>query len=143
MSAMFHRILVAVDGTPAVQSALRTTAELALLTGAKVRVLHIDPSEVVYDTVVGLEDDSAAHRVLDSAVATLRQAGIQADGELLDGLVSDVAAAVQEAAEGFDADLIVLSPHHRTRLAAWFSPSVSDAIAHKSRIAVLLAPGES
>jgi nucleotide-binding universal stress UspA family protein len=139
---MFHRILVAVDGTPATQSTVRTTVELALLTGAKVRVLHIDPSEVVYDTLVGLEDDAAAHRVVDSTVATLRQAGVQADGELLDGLVSDVAAAVQEAAEDFDADLIVVSPHHRSRLAAWFSPSVSDAIAHKSRIAVLLAPGE-
>lgn len=135
---MFHRILVAVDGTPATPSALRTTAELALLTGAKVRVLHIDPSEVVYDTVVGLEDDTAAHQVLDSAVATLRQAGVPADGELLDGLVADVAQAVHKAAEGFGADLIVVSPHHRGRLAAWFSPSVSDAVAHQSRIAVLL-----
>jgi nucleotide-binding universal stress UspA family protein len=139
---MFHRILVALDGSPASHSAVRTSAELAAMTGAKVRVLHIDPSEVVYDTVVGLEDDSAAHRVLDSAVATLRQAGVPADGELLDGLISDVAQAVQEAAEGFDADLIVVSPHHRSRLAAWFSPSVSIAIAHKSRVAVLLAPGQ-
>ncbi|MEU6654461.1 universal stress protein [Streptomyces sp. NPDC046900] len=139
---MFHRILVAVDGSPAAHSAIRTTAELAFLTGAQVRVLHIDTSEVVYDTVVGLEDDEAAHRVLDSAVATLRQAGIQADGELLDGLVSDVAQAVREAAAGFDADLIVVSPHHRSRLASWFSPSVSIAIAHNSRTAVLLAPGQ-
>ncbi|MER7692804.1 universal stress protein [Streptomyces sp. NPDC097610] len=137
---MFHRILVAVDGTATSQSAVHTTAELAAVTGAKVRVLHIDPSEVVYDTVVGLEDDSTAHEVLDSAVATLRQAGVQADGQLLDGLLSDVAQAVQEVAEGFDADLIVVSPHHRTRLAAWFSPSVSTAIAHKSRVAVLLTP---
>lgn len=139
---MFHRILVAVDGTAASHSAVRTSAELAAVTGAKVRVLHIDPSEVVYDTVVALEDDSAAHQVLGLAVATLRQAGVQADGQLLDGLISDVAQAVQEAAEGFDADLIVVSPHHRTRLAAWFSPSVSTAIAHKSRIAVLLTPGQ-
>jgi nucleotide-binding universal stress UspA family protein len=139
---MFHRILVAVDGSPASHSAIRTTAELAFLAGAQVRVLHIDTSEVVFDAVVGLEDDAAAHRVLDSAVTTLRQAGVHADGELLDGLVSDVAQAVREAAEGFDADLIVVSPHHRSRLASWFSPSVSIAIAHKSRIAVLLAPGQ-
>ncbi|MEU1598829.1 universal stress protein [Streptomyces sp. NPDC005708] len=137
---MFHRILIAVDGSPAAHSAIRTTTELALLTGATVRVLHIDTSEVVYDTVVGLEDDATAHQVLDSAVATLRQAGIQADGELLDGLTSEVAQAVQKAAEGFDADLIVVSPHHRGRLAAWFSPSVSIAIAHKSQVAVLLTP---
>ncbi|MET8957490.1 universal stress protein [Streptomyces sp. NPDC004533] len=137
---MFHRILIAVDGSPTAHSAVRTTTELALLSGAKVRVLHIDTSEVVYDTVVGLEDDATAHQVLDSAVATLRQAGIQADGELLDGLTPDVAQAVQKAAEDFGADLIVVSPHHHGRLAAWFSPSVSVAIAHKSQIAVLLTP---
>ncbi|MFF3000104.1 universal stress protein [Streptomyces sp. NPDC057950] len=139
---MFHRILVAVDGTAATQHALRTTSELALLTGAKVRVLHIDTSDVVYDTVVDLEDDAAAHQVLDSAVATLRQAGVPTDGELLDGLVADVARAVQEAAESFAADLIVVSPHHRSRLASWIAPSVSDAIAHQSRIAVLLSAAE-
>ncbi|MGW0086867.1 universal stress protein [Streptomyces sp. NPDC003393] len=139
---MFHRILVAVDGTSSPSGAVRVTAELAAATGAKVRVLHIDPSEVVYDTVVDLEDDAAAHQVLDSAVATLRQAGVQADGELLDGLTSDVAHAVNEAAEAFGADLIVVSPHHRSRLAAWFAPSVSEAIAHTSRIAVLLTAAE-
>ncbi|MFK4148882.1 universal stress protein [Streptomyces sp. NPDC004065] len=140
---MFHRILVAVDGSPAARGAVRTTAELASMTGAKVRVLHIDPSEVVYDTVVGLEDDSTAHQVLDSAVALLRGAGVETDGELLDGLVPDVAAAVHRAAEDFDADLVVVSPHHRGRLAAWLSPSVSDAVAHSSRVAVLLARGEA
>jgi nucleotide-binding universal stress UspA family protein len=139
---MFHRILVAVDGTPATHNAIHTTAELAMLTSAKVHVLHIDPSEVVYDTVVGLEDDTTAHQILDTAVTTLQQAGVQADGELLDSLVSDVAQAVHNAAEDFDADLIIISPHHRTHLAAWFSPSISDALAHKSRIPVLLTAAE-
>ncbi|MFE0516436.1 universal stress protein [Streptomyces sp. NPDC058964] len=137
---MFHRILVAVDGTAAFHSAVETTAELAALTGATVRVLHIDTSDVVYDTVVPLEDDSTAHRTLEDAVSILRRAGVEADGELLDGLVSDVAPAVQDAAQRFGADLIVLGPHHRGRLASWFTPSVSDAVAHASRIAVLLAP---
>jgi nucleotide-binding universal stress UspA family protein len=137
---MFHRILVAVDNTPACRSAVETAVELASLTGASVRVLHIDTSEVVYDTVVQLEDDPAAHQVLQRALSTLRQADIKADGELLDGLVSDVAPAVEDAARRFDADLIVVSPHHRGRLASWFTPSVSDAIARTSDIAVLLAP---
>jgi nucleotide-binding universal stress UspA family protein len=140
---MFHRILVAVDGTDACHSAVETTAELASLTGATVRVLHIDTSDVVYDTVVPLEDDPTAHRTLQGAVSALRQAGVEADGELLDGLVSDVAPAVEQAAERFGADLIVVSPHHRGRLASWFAPSVSDAIARTSGTAVLLAPGRN
>lgn len=138
---MFHRILVAVDGSTAGRGAVETTAELASLTGATVRVLHIDTSDVVYDTVVPLEDDPAAHRTVRNALSALRQAGVEADGELLDGLVSDVAPAVEDAARRFGADLIVVGPHHRRRLAAWFTPSVSDAIARTSEIAVLLAPG--
>ncbi|GAA5030703.1 universal stress protein [Streptomyces siamensis] len=140
---MFDRILVAVDGTAACHSAVETTAELASLTGATVRVLHVDTSDVVYDTVVELEDDPTAHRTLQDAVSALQQAGVEADGELLDGLVSDVAPAIEEAAQRFDADLIVVSPHHRGRLASWFTPSVSDAIAHSSGTAVLLAPGRN
>lgn len=139
---MFHRILVAVDSTPACRTSVEMTAELASLTGASVCVLHIDASDVVYDTLVELEDDITAHQLLESAVSVLRRAGVKAHGELLDALVPDVAAAVQQAAERFDADLIVVSPHHRRHLAAWFSPSVSDAVAHRSRIAVLLAPAE-
>ncbi|WP_432172694.1 universal stress protein [Streptomyces sp. Tue6028] len=137
---MFHRILVAVDGTAVGHSAVEATAELASLTGATVRFLHIDTSDVVYDTVVELEDDRTAHRTLRDAVSTLQQAGVEAERELLDGLVSDVAPAIEEAAQRFDADLIVVSPHHRGRLASWLAPSVSDAMARSSGTAVLLAP---
>ena len=137
---MFHRILVAIDGSDASKTALEMTAELAKATGATARVLHIDTSEVVYDTVVDLEDARTARQILQDAVATMLQAGVTADGELLDTLVSDVADGVRDAAERFGADLIVISPHHRSRLAARFSPRVSDAVAHKSHTAVLLAP---
>ncbi|MFF2364005.1 universal stress protein [Streptomyces sp. NPDC058122] len=140
---MFHRILIAVDGTAASHNAVETTAELASLTGATVRVLHIDTSDVVYDAVVPLEDDRTAHGTLYGAMSALRQAGVQADGELLDGLVSDVAPAVEEAARRFRADLIVVSPHHRGRLASWFTPSVSGAIVRSNETPVLLAPASN
>lgn len=137
---MFHRILVAIDGSDASKTALQMTAELAKATGATVRVLHIDPSEVVYDSVVDLEDASAARQILQGAVATMRQAGVTADGELLDTLVSDIADGVRDAAGRFHADLIVISPHHRSRFAAWFSPRVSDAVTHHTDTTVLLTP---
>ncbi|MFD9130630.1 universal stress protein [Kitasatospora sp. NPDC059571] len=138
---MFQRILVAVDGSEGGRTAVATAGAMAALTGATVRILHVDPSDVVYDTVVALEDDGTAHRVVDGAVASLRQAGVAAEGELLDGLVPDVAAAVSEAADRFGADLVVLAPHHRSRLAAWFSPRVSDQVSHRSAVPVLLAGG--
>jgi nucleotide-binding universal stress UspA family protein len=137
---MFHHILVAIDSSNASKTALEMTVELAKAVGATVRVLHIDTSEVVYDTVVELEDAPVARQILEGAVATVRQAGVTADGELVDTMVSDIADAVRDAADRFGAGLIVISPHHRSRLSAWFSPRVSDAIAHKTNTAVLLAP---
>lgn len=119
---MFQRILVAVDHSGARHIALAMTARLASLTGASVRVLHIAPSDIVVDTVVGLEADSTAHEILGSAVDTVRRTGIDVDGELLDGLTSDIAEAVADAARRFGADLIVVSPHHHGRIAAWFFP---------------------
>ena len=51
-----------------------------------------------------------------------------------------MAAAISETAEEFGADLVVLSPHHRSAIEALFQPRVSDAVAHRTGAAVLLAP---
>ena len=139
---MYRRIIVAVDNSSTDDRLVLTASELAALTGGSVRVLHVDPSDVVYDTVVGMEDDTTAHKALDDAVATVRQHGIAADGELVDGLLSDVAGTIADAARRYDADLIVLGPHPRTRLGAWFSPRITDAVVHATQIAVLLIPGK-
>ncbi|MDX3095476.1 universal stress protein [Streptomyces sp. ME01-24h] len=138
---MFRRILVAVDTSGTDHPSVLAATELAALAGASVRVLHVDPSDVVYDTVVGREDDATAHKVLDDALATVRRHGVQAEGQLVDALLPDVAQAIADAARRYDADLIVLAPHPRTRLGARFSPRITDAVVHNSRIAVLLVPG--
>lgn len=104
------------------------------------QILHVLASTVAFDTLVRLEDSPEARTILDEAVATLHNAGIDADGELVLSLTEQVPDAISTAAEQFNADLLVLSSHHRSSLAAFFSRRVSDAVAHTSRIAVLLAP---
>ncbi|MFJ4787780.1 universal stress protein [Streptomyces sp. NPDC088794] len=140
---MFKRILVAVDPSPARQSALRLAGELAQAADAEVRVLHVVASAANLAAVVPLEDDSEAKAILDEAVATLRDKGIKAEPALARGLTTQVAAAISEAADEFGADLIVLTPHHRGSIEALFDPRVSDAVAHSSHAAILLAPEEA
>ncbi|WP_431953275.1 universal stress protein [Actinacidiphila sp. bgisy167] len=142
---MYQRILVAVDSSHSHRPALRTAGDLARLTGAAVHVVHVLASTVAFDTVTPLEEDSEAGAVIDEAVATLHGMGVEkADGELVrDVTTQQVPGAISDAAEQFDADLLVLSPHHRGSVAAFFNPRVSDAIAHTSRIAVLLVPEEA
>ena len=137
---MFQRILVAVDPSPARYSAVRLAGEMAALTGAQVRVLHVAASAASVAAVVPLEDDDAAKAVLDEAVALLRDKGIKTEGALATGLTTQIATTISESAEEFSADLIVLSPHHRGSIEAFFNPRVSDAVAHASRTALLLAP---
>ncbi|MEU6343114.1 universal stress protein [Streptomyces sp. NPDC046977] len=140
---MFQRIMVAIDPTPARHSALRMAHGLARLSGAQVHVVHVATSAVTYNTVLPLEDDDEAKAILAEALAGFREDGIEADGALATGLVQQVPDTIAEEAEKFGADLLVLSPHHRNSLAALFNPRVSDAIAHRVDIAVLLAPEDA
>ncbi|MEV4043264.1 universal stress protein [Streptomyces sp. NPDC049744] len=137
---MFQRILVAVDASPARHSVVRLTADMARLTGAKVSVVHIAPSTATIAAVVSLEDDSEAATVLDEAITGLREAGVEAEGTVVDALTTQIASTISAAAREWQADLLILSPHHRGSLQALLNPRVSDAVTHNSRTAVLLAP---
>ncbi|MET8413144.1 universal stress protein [Streptomyces sp. NPDC005195] len=137
---MFQRILVAVDPSPTRLSAVRLAGDLARLTEAQVRVVHVAASAATLAAVVPLEDDAQAKAVVDEALAALRDKGVKADAALVHGLTTQIATAISEAAAEFDADLIVVSPHHRGSVEALFNPRISDAVAHASRTAVLLAP---
>ncbi|MEU3519888.1 universal stress protein [Streptomyces sp. NPDC006654] len=137
---MFERILVAVDSAPTRMSAIELAGGLARLTNAEIKVLHIITTAVSGNASVTTEDDATARGVLEETLSVLRGMDVKAEGELMRGLTTQVAQAVSTAAEQFGADLLVVSPHHRGSLAALFNPRVSDAVAHASRIPVLLAP---
>ncbi|WP_030741545.1 universal stress protein [Streptomyces sp. NRRL S-31] len=139
---MFQRILVAVDSSPARHSVVRLAGDMARLAGAKVNVLHMATATASLAAVVSLEDDTEAKAVLDEAVTSLREAGVEAEGTVANGLTTQIATTISAAAEGWQADLLILSPHHRGSLEALFNPRVSDAVVHSSRIAVLLAPAD-
>ncbi|MGW7547312.1 universal stress protein [Streptomyces sp. NPDC054770] len=138
--SVFQRILVAVDPGPARGSAVRLAGELAQLTNAEVRVVHVIATAASIAAVVPLEEDAEAKAVLDEALTVLRDQGVKAEGTLVRGLTTQVASAIAETAEEFGADLIVLSPHHRSSVEALFDPRVSDAVAHRTNTAILLAP---
>ncbi|MBO1334359.1 universal stress protein [Streptomyces sp. VRA16 Mangrove soil] len=140
---MYERILVAIDPSEARPTALSTAGEMAKLTGARVHVLHVVAATVAAGAVMVLEEDDEGKTLLEESLAALRDLGVQADGQLVHGLIPEVPAIISAAAEDFKADLIVVTPHHRSSVAAFFTPRVSDAVAHNSRVAVLLVPEES
>jgi len=109
-TSMFQRILVAVGPSPARHSVVRMAGGLARLTGVSGHVLHVIASAATLDTVMRLEDDSAATAILDEAVATLRGMDVKTDGELARGMTNEVAGAISAVAEQLKADLLVVPP---------------------------------
>ncbi|MFF4795356.1 universal stress protein [Streptomyces sp. NPDC001276] len=137
---MFRSIVVAVDSSSTRHCATRTAGEVARMTGAKVHIVHVAESAIAWDTVVRIEEDTEADEILEEALSNLRDMGVEATGEVFPANARQVPGVISRAADEAGADLIVLGPHHRGSVAAFFSPRVSDAVSHASRIAVLLAP---
>ncbi len=68
--------------------------------------------------MVPLESDAEAKAVLDEAVSALRDMGVSAEGTLVSALTTEVSAVISSAAAGYQADLLVLSPHRHGLFAA-------------------------
>jgi nucleotide-binding universal stress UspA family protein len=138
---MFTRILTAVDDVDADHRALQVTAELARSSGAAVRVLHIDATDVVGIGIVDLDDDDrSADDVMKRAIGVVASPGVQVEGRAVQALSGDVPDVIARSAEDFAADLVVLAPQHRGGLRALLFPRVSDAVAHVLEVPLLLVP---
>jgi nucleotide-binding universal stress UspA family protein len=135
---MYKRILAAIDSSERSDRVLETVEGLARLTGAAVDVVHVDPSQIVYDTVVEVEDEQEAQAVVDNALARLKGAGVTAHGRVLTGFRGEIAGLVADQARELGSDLIVLGPGHHTKLGVLFGESVSEKVAFHTPTSVLL-----
>ena len=82
-----------------------------------------------------LEQDAADH--LHQHVISLRGQGLAASAQVARG---DPATQIARAADVQDANLIVLSTHRKTGLAAFWSKSVAPRVAQATKKPVLLLP---
>jgi nucleotide-binding universal stress UspA family protein len=130
------RVLVAVDGSPMSERAVAEAAEVATAFRSEVLVVHVRQVIPVEATAV-VEPEDEARAILDRAVAGLRLRGIEAGASLV--TATDVASAVAEASERFDADLVVIGSRRPSSLGALLLGSVGHQLVHALRRPVLLA----
>ncbi|WP_327287129.1 universal stress protein [Streptomyces sp. NBC_01198] len=144
---MYKKILAAVDGSSHGAGVLDTVASLAGLTGAAVHVIHVRPSQVITDGISGgvytAENPAEGKQVVDEALATLRAAGITADGEVDEGLREDLAGILVERAAALGSDLIAVGPGHYNGISALLHTSVSRGVAKAAPVSVLLVRAEA
>lgn len=144
---MYSRILVPIDGSPTSDRALAEAGQLARLTGAQVRLLHIvDPvahasgfeRPETYRQDVLPQARQAAQALLDRCREQLVGLGIAVDTQLLESMDASVARLVVGHAREWDASVIVLGTQGRRGIERMLMGSDAEQIARHASMPVLL-----
>ncbi len=144
---MFHKILLAYDGSDGARLALERTRELAGA-GAEVHLLAVGRIPEYAETVSEVEEakeQAGRHyrQPVDQAVKTLRAAGVAAEAHLEYGKVGDTVVRIAEA---IGADLIVVGTNPHTALKRRVLGASADKVvdhAHCSVLVVRVVPPAS
>ena len=140
---MYKCILLAYDGTQAGQRALLESQELAQWSHAAVWLVAVMPPPAnlagydgsIYIPEIAERDKSRFQSVLDDGLRRMREAGYQAQGEVLSG---ETVHEIAEYARKVQADLIVVGHKHLDSWAArWWRGSVSGALIEHAPCSVL------
>lgn len=142
------KLLVATDFSPQTDKVLRVARRLASALSAELCVLHVAAPEPAFKTYGAGErqdrDETAAenreeHRLVREAAQSMRDAGIDAVGIMLQGPPAKV---ILEEADKLDADLIVMGSHGFGAVFKLLLGSVSSAVMKKSGRPVLIVPAQ-
>lgn len=144
---MYQRILIAVDGSDPSNHALREAIALAQNLHAALRIVHV-VDEVTLNWEGEYADMSeilksfrdSGQRILEKAQNIAREAGMEHEAKLLEiqtfgHRISDL---IVEEAKDWPADLIVVGTHGRRGLHDVLLGSVSDGVARRASVPVLL-----
>jgi nucleotide-binding universal stress UspA family protein len=144
---MYRRILVAIDGGHASDTALREAIALAKLHHAELRLVHVINWLIPLLDVVPHPERlrQVARRkgreVLEKAVALARQAGVEPEAKVVESLGWQRSQALVEEAKCWPAELIVLGTHGRCGLPSLLLDSVAESVIRIAPVPVLLVRG--
>lgn len=144
---MYQRILIAVDGSDLSNHALREAIALAQSLHSTLRIVHVVDEitlnwEGEYVDLVEIMESfrESGRRVVENAQNLAREAGMEPEARLLEiqtfgHRISDM---IVEEAKDWPADLIVIGAHGRRGLHDVLLGSVSDGVARRATVPVLL-----
>ena len=138
---MFEKVLVGIDGSPHAAKALSGARELATLSGAEVRVVHVRELASVPGGRGGpipSEGRDEAQKLVDGAVAELTSAGLNVTGAVLSGFAGHVAKVLLDEASEWGADVMVLSSRGLSDLAGLVVGSTTHKVLHLGHLPVLV-----
>ena len=149
---MYQRIMVAIDDSFATSSVLATAIEMAKQSGASLAICHaVDETlfaqkmgEIMLsNSVTAIENNlrGQAKAFLDQAAEVARAAGVVVETRLIASEAKQVADMLAEAAEKWQADLLVVGSNDQRGIDRFFVGSVASRLVQKARTSLLLVRG--
>jgi nucleotide-binding universal stress UspA family protein len=139
LPAMYKRILVAIENSPADKTIVGHVAALARLTGAELLLVHVADGWAARNfdqlNLRESEEMKADRAYLDGLKAELAEQGLRVDTLLAMG---DPSSELIKAAEARNADLLAMSTHGHRFLADVIHGTTVDRVRHLVKIPVLL-----
>jgi len=142
---MFSRILVAVDGSPYAERALKYAIDLSEKYGAKLIIAHVimrrfyavTPSEagVLATTTFVKEIQAEGKTIIDNAESMARVEGVNFESKLVRGVPAEEIVKISESER---TDLIVIGSRGLTEVRAFLLGSVSDKVSHHCKCPILI-----
>ena len=149
---MYRRILVAIDGSPTSEIALREAITLAKDQAATLRLVHVvdlGPAYMNVETASQLDEyelalRAAGEQVLAKALASARAAGLDTESKLVAIITINERAsdAIAAEAQRWPADLIVIGTHGRRGFRHLMLGSVAEGVVRVANQPVLLIRGQ-
>jgi nucleotide-binding universal stress UspA family protein len=139
---MFEKIVVAIDGSTFSDAAVRAAAGLAAKAGSQVEVVHVHEHDVIpakASVAPDLETTDEARALVATALAKLKESGVDAHGRLLQSSTRDVPHKILEVADETGADLIVVGSRGLSSIAGMLLGSVSNKLIHTAKVGVMVA----
>ncbi len=147
---MYSRILVAVDGSPHSENALRHATTLAQRLAAALRIVHaVDMGWLPVGPELAIDIEpfvrarrAAGEQTLAAARDMARGAGVEAEVNLIETVrpTQRTAEAIAEEALAWHADVVIVGTHGRSGMERLLLGSVAEGVARLSPAPVLLVP---
>lgn len=139
---MFKTIVLALDGSEGSRKALSLAVELAKRDGASIVIAHVEQDIVGKGggPIIATEDEIQAE--IRRQAKELSDDGIETSVEMRNVMLGGPAHAIDEIADGADADLVVMGTRGHSPVAGLLLGSVTQRLLHISRRPVLVAPAE-
>lgn len=139
---MFEKIVLAIDGSTFSDAAVRAAAGMATKAGSQVEVVHVHEHDVIpakASVAPDLELPDEARAVVASAIAKLKESGIDAHGHLLQSATRDVPRKILELTDETGADLIIVGCRGLSSITGMLVGSVSNKLVHTAKVGVMVA----